>query len=102
MDVDAYRIKTPLPAIVGPITGRRKKGATTDPFLAGPVPMWWLERAYRLGAAALAVGLALWHAKRMREGRSGPIKSTQPLGGQWACRTIRPGAASTRSTATVW
>ena len=84
MDVDAYRIKTPLPAIVGPITGRRKKGATTDPFLAGPVPMWWLERAYRLGAAALAVGLALWHAQRMRRGRSGPIKvnaaTRRPMG----------------------
>ena len=102
MDVDAFRMEIPLRAIVGPIAGRRKKGATTDPFLAGPVPMWWLERAYRLGAAALAVGLALWHAKRMRGGSRGQSKSTQPLGGQWACRTIRPGAESTRSTATVW
>ena len=74
MDVDAFRMEMPLPAIIGPITGGRKKGATTDPFLAGPVPMWWLARAYRLGAAALAVGLALWHAKRMQRARSGPIK----------------------------
>ena len=84
MDVDAFRMEMPPPAIVGPITGRRKKGATTDPFLAGPVPMWWLARAYRLGAAALAVGLALWHAQRMREGRSGPIKvnaaTRRPMG----------------------
>lgn len=84
MDVDAYRMEMPLPTVVGPITGRRKKGATTDPFLAGPVPMWWLARAYRLGAAALAVGLALWHAQRMRGGRSGPIKvnaaTRRPMG----------------------
>jgi len=84
MDVDAFRMEIPLPAIVGPIAGRRKKGATTDPFLAGPVPMWWLARAYRLGAAALAVGLALWHAQRMRRGRSGPIKvnaaTRRPMG----------------------
>lgn len=84
MDVDAFRMEMPLPAIVGPVTGRRKKGATTDPFLAGPVPMWWLARAYRLGAAALAVGLALWHAKRMQRARSGPIKvnavTRRPMG----------------------
>lgn len=84
MDVDAYRMEMPTPTVVGPITGRRKKGAMTDPFLAGPVPMWWLARAYRLGAAALAVGLALWHAQRMRRKRSGPIKvnaaTRRPMG----------------------
>ena len=84
MDVDAFRLEMPLPAIAGPITGGRKKGATTDPFLAGPVPMWWLARAYRLGAAAVAVGLALWHAKRMQRARSGPIKvnaaTRRPMG----------------------
>ena len=84
MDVDAYRMEMPPPTVVGPITGRRKKGAMTDPFLAGPVPMWWLARAYRLGAAALAVGLALWHAQRMRRKRSGPIKvnaaTRRPMG----------------------
>jgi hypothetical protein len=84
MDVDAFRMEMPPPAIIGSITGRRKKVATTDPFLAGPVPMWWLARAYRLGAAALAVGLALWHAKRMQRARSGPIKvnaaTRRPMG----------------------
>ena len=79
MDIDAFRLNTPpptiaLPAIVGFVAGRRKKGPTTDPFLAGPVPMWWLERAYRLGAAALAVGLALWHARGLRRGQPGGIK----------------------------
>ena len=84
MDVDAFRMEMPLPAIIGPVTGRRKKGATTDPFLAGPVPMWWLARAYRLGAAALAIGLALWHAQRMQRGRLGRIKvnaaTRRPMG----------------------
>jgi len=84
MDVDAFRMEMPLPAIAGPITGQRKKGAMTDPFLAGPVPMWWLARAYRLGAAALAVGLALWHAQRMQRGRLGRIKvnaaTRRPMG----------------------
>ena len=84
MDVDAFRMEMPPPAIAGPITGRRKKGAMTDPFLAGPVPMWWLARAYRRGAAALAVGLALWHTQRMQRGRPGPIKvnaaTRRPMG----------------------
>lgn len=84
MDVDAFRMEMPLPAIIGPVTGRRKKGTQTDPFLAGPVPMWWLAGAYRLGAAALAVGLALWHAQRMQRARSGRIKvnaaTRRPMG----------------------
>jgi hypothetical protein len=84
MDVDAFRMEMPLPAIIGPVTGRRKKGVTTDPFLAGPVPMWWLARAYRLGSAALAIGLALWHTQRMQRGRPGPIKvnaaTRRPMG----------------------
>ena len=74
MDIDAFRLNTPLPATVGSVTGRRRKGPTTDPFLAGPVPMWWLVRAYRLGAAPLAVGLALWHARGLRRGQPGGIK----------------------------
>ena len=107
MDIEAFRLNTPhptiaLPAIVGFVTGRRKKGPTTDPFLAGPVPMWWLERAYRLGAAALAVGLALWHARGLRRGQPGGIRSTRQPGVGWAYLRIRPGEASTHSTAIVW
>lgn len=41
--------------------------------------MWWLAGAYRLGAPALAVGLALWHARRMQKGRSGHIKVNEAV-----------------------
>jgi hypothetical protein len=41
--------------------------------------MWWLARAYQLGAAAQAVGLALWHARGMQRGRSGRIKVNAAL-----------------------
>jgi len=35
------------------------------------------------GSSSLAVGLALWHAKRMQRARSGPIKvNAATLGGQ--------------------
>ena len=74
MDLDAYRTETLPPAVVGRVPVRRKKGLPIDRFLAGPVPMWWLERAYKLGAAALAVGLALWHAQRMQRQRTERIK----------------------------
>jgi hypothetical protein len=79
MDVAAFRMDMPLPVIRGATTGQRKKGATTEPFLAGPVPMWWLAVAYRRGAAALAVGLALWHASRMQKGRCGQIKVNEAV-----------------------
>lgn len=34
--------------------------AKSDPFLKGPIPLWWLQGAARLGKRPLVVGLALW------------------------------------------
>jgi len=73
MDIDAYRISAALPSSGGSAPTPRRR-LTKAAFLAGPVPMWWLARAYRIGAAAQAVGLALWHASRMKRDRSAPIK----------------------------
>jgi len=85
VDVDAFRIASLLPVAAGSsVTVRRTKRATGGPFLAGPVPMWWLARAYRAGAAAQAVGLALWHARGLQRGRAGSIKvnaaTRRPMG----------------------
>lgn len=75
MDVDAFRMASPLPVTTGSCaTNRRRKRSAADRFLAGPVPMWWLARAYRAGAAAQAVGLALWHVRGIQRGREAPIK----------------------------
>jgi DNA-binding transcriptional ArsR family regulator len=35
-------------------------------FIAGPVPVFWMCQAGRLGVKALLVGLALWHIKGLR------------------------------------
>jgi hypothetical protein len=78
MDVEAFRLSIPIP-VVAPAKGQQKRRAVGDRFLAGPIPMWWLARAYQLGAAAQAVGLALWHARGMQRGRSGRIKVNAAL-----------------------
>ena len=83
MDVETFRMNTHTPFVVGSTTSRRKR-STREPFLAGPIPMWWLAEAYRRGAAAQAVGLALWHARGLQRGRPGPIKvnagTRRPMG----------------------
>lgn len=85
MDVDTFRMASPLPVTTGSCaTNRRRKRVSADRFLAGPVPMSWLAEAYRRGSAAQAVGLALWHARGMQRGREAPIKvnaaSRRPMG----------------------
>lgn len=79
MDIDAYRISTALPSSAGSVSTPKKGRPTRAAFLAGPVPMWWLARAYKVGAAAQAVGLALWHARRMKRDRSEPIKANSAV-----------------------
>jgi hypothetical protein len=49
-------------ALIGtedPVADRSRKRVV--PFLKGPVPMRWLERAARLSGKALVVGIGLWH-----------------------------------------
>jgi hypothetical protein len=44
-------------------------------FLKGPVPLWWLEKASKLGGKCLAVGVALWFLAGLK--RTSTIKLTQ-------------------------
>src|SRR5262249_8390095 len=34
---------------------------TSAPFLKGPIPLWWLQRAAQLPGKALHVGIILWY-----------------------------------------
>lgn len=49
--------------------------AAQEPFLKGPIPLWWLAAAARLPGKALAVGIAIWY-------RAGRAKS-DTVGGSW-------------------
>ncbi len=53
-----------------PRDDRRRKArvplpSPTDKYLAGPIPLEWLEAAGREAGHALHVGIALWHQARL-------------------------------------
>lgn len=54
----------------GPLPSKRPQAPRHhpgEPFLKGPVPWSWLERAMQLPGKALAVGLVAWHLRGMRQ-----------------------------------
>lgn len=73
-DLEAFRARTPSELPPPPKPGRQKTRRTTaQPFLRGPIPLWWLARAHKAGGSALAVGLALWFVRGV-SGKAGPVK----------------------------
>jgi hypothetical protein len=36
-------------------------------FLRGPIPLWWLAAASRLGGKALHIGIYVWHLAGLRD-----------------------------------
>ena len=61
LDLEDYRTPTPSPS-----GGERKKPPRQGtPFLAGPIPWWWLNRAGGCTGRSLHVGLVLWHLAKL-------------------------------------
>ena len=58
-----------------PKTGLLEPVVATEPFLKGPIPMWWIEKAAHLPGKTLAVGLAIWWLRGMAQDK--PFKLTQ-------------------------
>ena len=50
--------------IVSRATKKRAK-KRAEMFVKGPVPMWWMEKAHKLGGSALWLGLLAWHKAGM-------------------------------------
>ena len=60
-DLGGFALTDAEVAALGEVAGRRLPSRGKGwPFLRGPVPLAWLDRAARLTGKALAVGLALW------------------------------------------
>jgi len=49
--------------------------AAAEPFLKGPIPMWWIAKAAHLPGKTLAVGMAIWWLRGMAQDK--PFKLTQ-------------------------
>jgi hypothetical protein len=62
--MDVARLSIDTPAIAGalPVSVRSTRHRLRCPFLKGPIPLWWLQRAAIAGrqGAALKVAIALW------------------------------------------
>lgn len=76
-DFEAFRARTPTELPPAPSPGRKRKPRATqsEPFLRGPIPVWWLARAHEAGGSALAAGLALWFVRGV-SGKPSPVKVT--------------------------
>lgn len=74
-DIESFRARTlaELPPAPSPRRAQ-KRPQTTEPFLRGPIPLWWLASAHRAGGSALAVGLALWFVRGVNFGKRAPVK----------------------------
>ena len=67
MDVDQYRISNDLQTNYLPPQKRTRVLRIQGPFLRGPVPLAWLQRAMKLSGAALSVGIILWHFQGLKK-----------------------------------
>lgn len=52
--------------------GQRRR-LRAEPFLRGPIPLWWLARAAQLRKPALPAGLALWFVRGVTN-KTDPIR----------------------------
>jgi len=46
---------------------RKQLHRLKPPFLRGPIPLDWLQRAMRLGGTAISVGIVLWYYKGLKK-----------------------------------
>ncbi len=67
MDFDRYKLpqadKTHLPITRHQVIVRRLK----SPFLRGPIPLDWLQKAMKLGGSATSVGIILWYLRGLKK-----------------------------------
>ena len=70
MDIEQFRVNTP-PAIKLPThsTTSARRGRSQQPFLRGPVPLWWLARAAAARGSEVTVGLSLWFMRGVAPGK---------------------------------
>ena len=53
-----------------PLTERTRQSRYPKiPFLKGPVPLDWLQRAMELGIGALSVGIVLWYFRGLKKSK---------------------------------
>ena len=67
MDVDQFRVLNNHKINYLPRQNRTRSPRINGPFLRGPVPMDWLQKAMKLSCAAMSVGIVLWHFRGLKK-----------------------------------
>ncbi len=68
MDFEDFRLQG---ARAGPdVLPKKRNHLCRTPFLKGPVPLDWLQRAMKLGVGPLSVGITLWYLRGLKKSES--------------------------------
>lgn len=63
IELETFRLPTSGSKSMSEFTGTPERTKTRQkyPFLKGPIPRWWLERAATLPGKAFTIGVVLWY-----------------------------------------
>jgi len=81
MDLEDFRLQGPRFRNVAP---KRRYHRNGTPFLKGPVPLDWLQRAMKLGLGPLSVGIVLWYLRGLKKSESFKV-GIGDIGGLVSC-----------------
>ena len=67
MDINRYRLQEPNKTHALAMKPRVVARRSRSPFVCGPIPLSWLQKAMDLGSAPLAVGNVLWYLRGLKK-----------------------------------
>ena len=67
MELERYRLTENDKTNLRILRPRRAVKRMNSPFLRGPIPLSWLQRAMRSGGAAISVGVILWYFRGLKK-----------------------------------
>ena len=67
MDINRYRLQEPNKTHALAMKPRVVARRLRSPFVCGPIPLSWLQKAMRLGGTAISVGIILWYYRGLKK-----------------------------------
>ena len=67
MEFERYKLQESDRANLSILRHRRAIRRLKVPFVRGPIPLDWLQKAMKLGGAAISVGVILWYFKGLKK-----------------------------------
>ena len=67
MEFERYKLQESDRANLPILRHRRAIQRLKVPFIRGPIPLDWLQKAMKLGGAAISVGIVLWYFRGLKK-----------------------------------